>query len=52
MDYSNIKIESSSQLVGFRGATMTLSLKPKTLLKNKGRIIIQTPAWYLKEAVG
>ncbi len=31
---------------------MTLSLKPKTLLKNKGRIIIQTPAWYLKEAVG
>ena len=31
---------------------MTLSLKPKTLLKNKGRIMIQTPSWYLKETVG
>lgn len=31
---------------------MTLTLKPKTVLQKKGRIMLKSPGWYLRETVG
>lgn len=31
---------------------MTLKFRPTTTLKTSGRILIKSPAWYLKEQVG